>query len=422
MGQKGSDLLRAIGPGVLFAGTAVGVSHLVQSTRAGASYGLMLVRLVVLANVVKYPAFRFGPMYAAATGTSLLEGYRRRGRWALALYALVTLVTMFTVQATVTLVTAGLTMALFGFEASPLLVSGVILGICAALVGTGGYKVLDKAVKVIVALLSISTLLATALVLPRVAWATESYWPSGLSAVDVLFAAGLVGWMPSAIDVSIWQSVWTLARGKETNGRPERRASSIDFHLGYVGTAILAICFVVLGAALLHREGVELAASPAAFATQLISLYVEALGEWSRPVIGTAAFATMFSTTLTVVDGFPRALSVLVDRFGRGEVPDDPTREDRTPTYWISLCVIFLGSMGILAFFLGSFRLLIDVATISSFLTAPVLSWLNHRAMTGEEVPEAARPRPWLIASSLAGIAAQSAFAIYFVVLQLRAG
>lgn len=413
-----SEIWRAIGPGVLFAGTAVGVSHLVQSTRAGASYGMALVVLVVLANVVKYPAFRFGPMYAAATGTSLLEGYRRRGRWALVLYALVTLVTMFTVQAAVTLVTAGLSMALFGIEASPLLVSGVILGVCAALVGTGGYRVLDRAVKVIVAFLAISTLLATALVIPRIAWAGESFWPSGLTGADALFAAALVGWMPSAIDVSIWQSVWTLARGKETGGRPQARASSIDFHLGYVGTAILAICFVVLGAALLHREGLEIEASPAAFAAQLISLYVEALGEWSRPVIGTAAFATMFSTTLTVVDGFPRALSVLVDRFEREEVPDDPGRNDRTPTYWISLGVIFIGSMAILAFFLGSFRLLIDVATVSSFLTAPVLSWLNHRAMTGAEVPEEARPRPWLVVGSLAGIAAQAAFAIYFVFLQ----
>ena len=100
---------------MLFAGTAIGVSHLVQSTRAGARYGLALALVVVLANVVKYPAFRFGPMYAAATGTSLLEGYRRRGRAALLLYGLATVLTMFIVQAAIALVTAGLTMALFGF-------------------------------------------------------------------------------------------------------------------------------------------------------------------------------------------------------------------------------------------------------------------------------------------------------------------
>lgn len=99
---------KALGPGVLFAGVAIGVSHLVQSTRAGAGYGLSLVGIVVLANVLKLPAFRAGPAYAAATGTSLLEAYRRQGLPALLLYALVTVGVMFTVLAAVTLVTAGL--------------------------------------------------------------------------------------------------------------------------------------------------------------------------------------------------------------------------------------------------------------------------------------------------------------------------
>src|SRR5690606_3064481 len=58
---------KALGPGLLFAGAAVGVSHLVQSTRAGASFGLALMVFVLAANVFKYPAFQFGPRYAIAT-------------------------------------------------------------------------------------------------------------------------------------------------------------------------------------------------------------------------------------------------------------------------------------------------------------------------------------------------------------------
>ena len=96
-----ASLLRTLGPGLLFAGTAVGVSHLVQATRAGADFGLTLLWLVILANVLKYPAFESGARYAAATGTSLLEGYRWRGRPALVLYLLVTLTTMCIVVAAV---------------------------------------------------------------------------------------------------------------------------------------------------------------------------------------------------------------------------------------------------------------------------------------------------------------------------------
>jgi len=411
------DLLRAIGPGVLFTGTAVGVSHLVQSTRAGALYGLALVGLVVVANVVKYPAFRFGPMYAAATGTSMLEGYRRQGRWALIVYGLLTLGTMFTVQAGVTIVTAGLAGALFGFEVSPLISSGVILGICVVLVATGGYRALDKVGKVVVSFLAVSTVVATVLIVPRVPWG-GAWWPTEFSAADIAFMAALVGWMPSAIDVSVWQSLWTLARGAETGGRPERRSSAIDFHLGYVGTAILAVCFVLLGAAVLHGEG-ELPTRPVAFAARLISLYVEALGEWSRPVIGGAALATMFSTTLMVVDGFPRALSVLLSRLRGPEDADAPEPSDRTPAYWASLALLVVGSLVILGVFLRSMSALIDLATTLSFLSAPVLSLLNHRAVTSDAVPDDARPARWLVTASAVAIALQGAFAIGYLGLLL---
>ena len=104
----------AFGPGLLFAGAAVGVSHLVQSTRAGAMFGLSMLLVVVIANVVKFPAFRFGPQYAAATGHSLLDGYRRQGRWTLVVFTLLTLATMFTITAVVTVVTAGVAIAVFG--------------------------------------------------------------------------------------------------------------------------------------------------------------------------------------------------------------------------------------------------------------------------------------------------------------------
>jgi len=34
-------IIKKLGPGLLFAGAAIGVSHLVQSTRAGADFGLV---------------------------------------------------------------------------------------------------------------------------------------------------------------------------------------------------------------------------------------------------------------------------------------------------------------------------------------------------------------------------------------------
>ena len=53
--------LKKLGPGLLFAGAAIGVSHLVQSTRAGADFGWGLLWALLLVNLFKYPFFQFGP-------------------------------------------------------------------------------------------------------------------------------------------------------------------------------------------------------------------------------------------------------------------------------------------------------------------------------------------------------------------------
>jgi Mn2+/Fe2+ NRAMP family transporter len=420
-GERKGFLL-ALGPGVLFTGAAVGVSHLVQSTRAGAMFGLGLFGVVILANVVKYPAFRFGPHYAAVTHTSLLEGYRRQGRWALILYGLVTVGTMFTVQAAVTLMTAGLLGALLGIETSAMVLSIVVITVCVAIVSVGRFHVLDRISKVLVSVLAISTVAAAALALPELDFAATSFVPGPevLRPESLLFVAALIGWMPSAIDIAVWQSLWTLAREEDSGHRPTLRESMFDFHLGYVGTALLALCFVIMGAALIHGREVTLSAAPGAFAAQVVSLYTAALGEWSRPVIAISAFATMFSTTLTVVDGFPRALTVLVDRFRGPEAPGEagaPIGRGRR-TYWATLAVLAAGSIGTIVLLADNLLAMVDVATTLSFLTAPILAWLNHRAVLGPEVPRDGRPTRFLILASAVSIVLLFSFAAYYVFLR----
>ena len=71
------SFIKKLGPGMLFAGAAIGVSHLVQSTRAGADFGFGLIWALLLVNIFKYPFFQFGPRYTMATGESLIEGYHK---------------------------------------------------------------------------------------------------------------------------------------------------------------------------------------------------------------------------------------------------------------------------------------------------------------------------------------------------------
>ena len=412
--------LSALGPGVLFAGAAVGVSHLVQSTRAGAQMGLSLLLLVLLANVIKYPAFRFGPHYAAATGTSLLTGYRKRGRPALVLYAVLTLGTMFTVAAAVALVTAGLAKYVFSLPGSPLHIASGLAAVCAVMAALGGYRWLDRISKVVVAVFSLATIAATVLAIGKLPSEAVQLMPdfSAMTKPEVLFLAALIGWMPSAIDISAWQSIWTLNREGQRKGAPREkgvrlRDVTFDFHVGYISTALLAVCFLLLGASVMY--GQELRAKPHEFAGQLIDLYTQTLGAGSRPIIAGAAVLVMFSTTLTVMDGFPRALSALIHNLREEGEPTLSGDGRRDPIYVASSATLVIGAVVVLQFLTGSLRGMVDLATTLSFLTAPALATLNHLAVVGDEVSEDSRPPGWLLTFSLLAIVAQAAFALYYL-------
>ena len=66
---------KAFGPGILMASAAIGGSHIVASTQAGALYGWQLAIIVILVNVFKYPFFRFGTQYTLERKKSLIYGY-----------------------------------------------------------------------------------------------------------------------------------------------------------------------------------------------------------------------------------------------------------------------------------------------------------------------------------------------------------
>lgn len=415
--QRGA--LKALGPGFLFAAVSIGVSHLVQSTRAGAGHGLTLVVVIVVAMVLKYPLFEFGHRYAAATGTSLLEGYRKQGKWTLVVYLGLTLGTMFTVLAAVTAVTAALAIQLTGLELPLFTWSVVITTACVLLIAIGRYPLLDAAIKLIMVLLALSTAAAAVAALPGIS-SGRLFGP--ISVNDIAFIVGLVGWMPTGMDVSVWQSFWALARRRQTGHAPTLGQALLDFRIGYVGTGIIALLFCLLGTAVMFDSGVAVDRTATGFAEQLIELYTSTLGEWSRPIIGTAALTAMLSTTLTVIDGFPRALQLTGRRFKSPESDAEAAASAvRTKEYWIWTAILVAGGLLIIRYAMSSLLGLVDVATILSFVTAPFLAILTYRAMTAADVPDEFQPGRGLRMTAVVGIVFLLAFLGYFLHLRFLA-
>jgi len=415
-------LSRVLGPGLLFAATSVGVSHIVQSTRAGALFGLGLLVTVVLVNVLKYPAFYFGARYALITGTSLLQGYRNIGRWAVVAYGLLNLMVVSVVIAALSLATAGVMITLSGITAPISLVAlGLILS-CLVLLGLGGYHILERLVKILVLTFTLLTIIATVYALIRMppgAWGSLALFPAALDRGSLFFIVAFIGWMPTGLEASVWQSLWTLEKTREAP--PERVFSRyrLDFNIGYIGTSFLALCFIILGAALMYGTGQTFAGAAPAFIAQVIRLYSAAIGPWSIPLAGLGIFAVLFSTIITVIDGFPRALMVCAARLTSDELPWATAHLEKGRLYFLFMALGGLGGYLLIVLWSASFKMFIDFATTTSFSFAPLIAFLNHRAMTGREIPAAMRPQGLLRLTSLSAIALLAAFAGFYGYLRV---
>lgn len=415
------SFLKILGPGLLFAGSAIGVSHLVQSTRAGGLYGFSLFIFVILALSTKYPAFFFAPRYASATGKSLISSYHRQGKLALSFFAITTLCTMFIATSANLLVSAGLVKIVLNLNWDIFAITLSLAAIAIPMLIFGGYHLLDLIIKVLIVIFTLATITATIFSFPLIDWSfSAKLFPHKYDMATILFIAAFVGWMPAPLDVSVWQSQWTVAKIRDTKIRPSLSQARLDFNIGYFSTAILAICFIVMGTAVLHSKDIEIANSPAKFAAQIISLYESALGSWSAYIVGISALGVMFSTLLTILDGFPRALAnfTLVLR-GKDETSEEDTKinKQRHYFYWLYLLIMVSGGLIIIRFYTPGMNYLIDFAATISFLGAPVYAFLNHRAILGPEVPIESRPNLALKTWSLISIAALSGFALLYIYL-----
>ena len=385
-----TSILKSIGPGFLLAGAAIGVSHLVQATRAGADYGFILIWVLIVACISKYPFLEFGPRFAAGTGNHLITGYKKLGKFPYWIYILITVGSMFIIQAAVTIVTAGLAERLFNFGWSPFLWSGIILIACIALLLIGKYPGLDKSMKVIVTLLTLATLAAVIMAFGAgtVNDAVTNESPSLWTTASLGFIIAFMGWMPIPLDASVWHSIWTKEKAVQNKQKISVKGAFADFNVGYLSAAFIGLLFFLLGVLVMFGSGTSFSSNSVEFSSQLVELYGKTLGEWSKPLISVAAFVTMLSTVLTVTDAYPRVISELKNP--EKDKPED--KKEKWKIYRISIFIIPALSLSILYFLSGSFTVLVDFAAGLSFLSAPFLAWFNYKLVTGKLMPKKHRP------------------------------
>ena len=406
---------RSLGPGLLFASTSIGVSHLVQSTRAGAEFGFALAGIIIAVNVFKFPFFEFGSRYAAAKGESLIDGYKRLGILPLWIYFLVIILSMFFVSAAVVFVTAGFMDNLFGISDQwptlTLLPSIVIFLICFFILYFGKFSTLTEEIKVVGIVLLVSTLIAFVLTLLHGREPTMEGFiePDLLNDSGIFFIIALMGWMPTALDLSTWNSLWTLEKMKDPETAPTFNQIIKEFNWGYWITAGLSLCFLTLGAYLIYGTGTEMPEGSSAFANFIINLYSTSIGQWSYWIIALASFSIMFGTSIGVLDGYSRALNHTTKLIFNQHNQSSPKG------YRIAIFLISIGAFSIILFFMNQFKQLIDLATTISFVVAPLIAIANLRLVTGKHIPSKHKPSLLLIIISILGITFLTGFAAFYL-------
>ncbi len=415
--QATRRLLSILGPGVLMAAACIGTSHLVQSTQAGARFGFQLLWLALAINIVKYPFFEFGQRYGASTGQTLLHGYQRLGRLYLLVYMLLSMVTMITSITALAFVTGALadnlarTFLAIDLGAHSLTWwAAIMLALCLAILATGQYATLDRVTKVTIAILGLTVIIATVIAFMNRAPYAPTFEPATpWTLVSLPFVIAFMGWMPGPVELSAWPSVWMKERQEQTGKRVTVREALIDFNVGYGAAIVLAIAFLSLGALVMYPRGETFSPKGVEFASQLVGLFRDSIGTWSGPIVAIAAFTTIFSTTLTVLDGYPRTNSIGWQLF----IGFDKRHVSRL--YWIMSLGSSLTAILFARFFISSLTHVVNIAMTVAFLAAPLIAILNLWLIRSKHTPPRDQPRTWMIGLACVGVIFLTAFGFIYL-------
>lgn len=400
--------LRAIGPGLIMASAAVGASHLVASTQSGALFGWQLLWLILLVNLLKYPFFRFGVQYTLKHNESLLEGYLKQGRGWLMAFTALNIFAAVVNTAGVLLLTASLLQYFIPGQVSLTLLCWMLLAACLLILLAGHYRVLDSLSRALMFTLTVCSLIAL-----FIAWRNGSSAPADFVSPSpwelsaLAFIVATLGWMPVPIELSAINSVWL--RSKQKLAKVSEADGLFDFNLGYFVAVLLAVVFLSLGALLQHGVNQEIQLAGAAFAQQLVAMYADTIGSWSRLFIAFIAFMCMFGTTLAVLDGYARTIDQSVKLLSHHSA--DAESGDKPGNKSLALWTVAQAGfgMGVVLFFQSALSPMLSFAMTMAFLTTPFFAWLNFSLVRGKGVSKGMNALAWT------GIVYLSAFSLFYL-------
>lgn len=420
------------GPSMLWALISIGGSHIVLGPEIAATYGLFALWMFGLIYAAKYGAWELGIRYNYGVGGNPVEAYDQLpgpSNWMQWFTVVVFTVFYIAITGAVGMSTAALVVGITGGALTVPQAFVVFVGGAGALVFLSRYSLLETI------LVGFTVALGVLLVLgavvgppsPDVAAGTAFAVPDLSSPLFVGLFAAAAGFAPTGFSTSVLIGSWSMAKGegagqlREHGLDPEDEqyhdyiaawieTGRRDFNIGYAFSFVLIAAMILLATNVLYPNP----PGDANFAIAVGTILQESFGAWSYWAMMIGAFAALYSTVITLLDGASRAtgdvLPMALDR--EGEMDSERIRKAvvAAMTVVASVVVIALGNIPV------TFILFIAaVLAVTELLFYPA-NWYVVR----ENLPERFQPSRRWVAYYVVSLVLVAIFGVLGAIIRLN--
>jgi len=360
--------LRHLGPGLILSASIVGSGELIATTVVGAKAGFVTLWVILASCLVKVAIqLEFG-RHTIATGETTMQALNRLpgpkiGKAHCSIW--IWLVLMISKNLQVGGIVGGVAIILqMVIPGVPIWAFLVALSVSVSLlVSLGYYSILEKASIIMIALFTLFTL-ASLFMLQYTTYAiSASDVASGLTfqlpSAVLIFAIGAFGITGVGGDEIMVYNYWLIEKGYARHTGPNdgteawvRRAKGwirimyVDALLSMVIYTVVTVAFYLLGAAILHSQGVV--PEKDELVETLSQIYTETLGDGARVAFLIGAFVVLYSTLFAALAAWTRLFGDAFGQIGIYNFHDTKSRHKAIaffawtfPTIW-SLLYLFM--------------------------------------------------------------------------------
>ncbi len=243
--NKKNNIFKLLGPGIIVAATGIGAGDLIAAAVSGAQYGYALLWAAVLGGILKYVLYEGVSRYQLITEDSLLSGWKKQLHPGVSWYFVGYLVIW-------SFIVAGALMAACGLAAHALIPVlsviqwGVIHSLLALfIVFLGKYKLVEKLMRVFIALMFVVTITSAILISPDITQIFKGIFIPQIPENSVKFILGVIGGVGGSVTLLSY-GYWI--REKKWSGKSYLKKSRLDLGIAYSLTAIFGVAIMVIAA------------------------------------------------------------------------------------------------------------------------------------------------------------------------------